>query len=81
VWQDYVIASVIVMFALTTLPLIKNRIRVPLWTAIPMVVGSVILAITYVSLDLWFSLTIEIVCAILWSTVLSISLKDRHVLA
>lgn len=79
-WQDYVIAAVIVVFSLTTLPLIVKRVKMPLWTAVPMVLGSITLALVYTTLGLWFSLGVEIACAILWSTILFISIKgiERH---
>lgn len=68
-WQDYVIAAVIVMFTLTTVPLIRNKVDVPLATSIPMAVGSFILAVTYVTMNLWLSEGVEIVSFILWLVV------------
>lgn len=76
-WQDYLIAAVIVMFTLTTIPLIRHRIRIPLTTCGPFVAGSLLLCVAYLTLDLWLSLGIEVVSASLWSIILARALRSR----
>ena len=69
-WQDPVIAGIIVGFTLTTIPLIRHRVRVPFATSIPMVVGSLGLVYVYSTMNLWFSCGIECVSFALWVEVM-----------
>lgn len=69
-WQDYVIAAVVAMFALTTIPLIRNQVRVPKLTSYPMHLGSIVLAVVYITLDLTYSLLVELVCVTLWGVII-----------
>lgn len=69
-WQDPVIAVVVLVFSLTVVPLIRARIKVPLWTSIPMIIGCAVLAVTYSTLGLWYSVSVEVLGTSLWITCL-----------
>jgi hypothetical protein len=70
IWQDAVISITVLIFALTIIPMIKARTVVPLWTAVPMVVGAIALTIAYITLGLWLSVAVEAASAVLWAVVL-----------
>ena len=70
IWQDPVIALVVFGFTLTTIPIIVHDVKLPLWTAAPMFVGSIILAVCYVTLGLWTSVLVEALAAVLWGYIL-----------
>lgn len=69
-WQDYAIALVVLVFTLTTIPMIKAKIKLPLWTTVPMVLGALILIIAYATLGLWFSVIVESLALIGWTILL-----------
>jgi hypothetical protein len=69
-WQDYVIATALVAFTLTTIPMIRSRVRLPLATTLTMVVGAAALALTYVTLGLWLSVAVETVALLGWAILL-----------
>lgn len=69
-WQDPVIAAVVLVFSLTVVPMIRAHVKVPLWTSVPMVTGCAVLALTYGTLGLWYSLSVEILGTVLWLTLL-----------
>lgn len=66
-WQDYVIAGTVLMFTLTTIPMIAKNVELPPLTTTPMFLGSIALAFCYASLSLWFSFGVELVSMWLWS--------------
>lgn len=66
-WQDYAIAIVVAAFTLTTIPMIRSGVRLPLWTTLPMTMGALILIICYLSLGLWFSVAVETIALIGWA--------------
>lgn len=74
-WQDYIIAVVVAIFTLTTLPMILSGSRLPLWTVLPMTIGAAILIVTYATLSLWLSVAVETVGLIGWSILLWRTLK------
>lgn len=67
IWQDVIIAAVVCMFTLTTIPLIRSGVRIPLLTAVPMVLGSALLVVCYITLALWLSVLIEVLATLLWA--------------
>jgi hypothetical protein len=67
IWQDAVIAGVVTMFTTTIIPLIRSGVPLPRLTTVPMVVGSIILSVVYVTMSLWLSLTIEAAQTLGWS--------------
>jgi hypothetical protein len=69
IWQDIVIAAVVSVFTLTTIPLIRSGVRVPLMTAVPMVLGSALLVLCYITLSLWLSVVIEVLATLLWASI------------
>jgi hypothetical protein len=69
-WQDYVIAVVLIAFTLTTIPMIRSKVRLPLATTLTMVVGAAALALTYVTLGLWLSVAVETVALLGWAILL-----------
>lgn len=69
-WQDYVIALTVMAFTLTTIPMIVNKVKLPLWTTAPMVTGSVALGATYVTMGLWLGALTELIALILWANLL-----------
>lgn len=68
-WEDYAIAIVVMVFNLTTLPLIMHRTKVPILTSLPMMLGATVLVICYVSLDLWFSVFVELFAVVAWAVI------------
>lgn len=74
-WQDFVIATVVMMFTLTTIPMILRSISLPMWTTVPMVIGSAALTVTYATLGLWLSVLIEFVALLLWAILLKRTFK------
>lgn len=70
IWQDFIIAGVVAMFTLTTVPLIKAGLTLPAGTTIPMTLGSAVLAVAYASLSLWFALSVEVISTLLWTILL-----------
>jgi hypothetical protein len=65
-WQDGVIATVIVVFTLTTIPMILREVTPPLLTSAPMVVGSVVLSLVYITLGLPLAMAVEWLSVTLW---------------
>lgn len=78
VWQDPVIALCVLVFTLTTLPMIRQHITPPLSTSVPMVIGAVILALVYITLALWFSVVIELAAAAGWLVLTLRGLQRRQ---
>lgn len=78
-WQDYAIAVVVLVFTLTTIPMIRARLALPLWTTLPMVVGALILTIAYATLGLWFSVGVESLAVVGWAILFYRSLFKRGV--
>lgn len=70
IWQDYLIALIIFGFTWTTVPLIRAGLTLPVGTTLPMTLGSVVLAIAYSTLSLWFALSVEVISILLWSILL-----------
>jgi hypothetical protein len=70
IWEDIVISITVLVFALTIIPMIKAKVKLPLLTTIPMVVGAVALTIAYISLGLWVSVGVEATSALLWGVLL-----------
>lgn len=75
IWQDLVISVTVFVFALTIIPMIEARTVVPLWTAVPMVLGAVALTVAYITLGLWVSVVVEVASAVLWAIVLRRSIN------
>lgn len=75
-WQDYTIAVVVAIFTLTTIPMIRHGVRLPLWTTVPMAMGGAVLIVTYATLGLWVSVLIECISLIGWTILLRRSLND-----
>jgi hypothetical protein len=69
-WQDYLIALVVMVFTLSVIPMITQKNTPPIATALAMSVGALILAIVYATLGLWFSLAVETLATILWGILL-----------
>jgi hypothetical protein len=69
-WQDYTIGIVVFLFALSIIPLIRHRTVVPLTTGVLMTAGAAVLAVTYITLQLWFSVTVEAFSVVMWGLVL-----------
>lgn len=76
-WQDYVIALVVLAFTLTTWPMIRSDVRLPRLTTFPMVVGGLVLILAYATLGLWVSVTIEVISLVGWTILLYRSLHAR----
>ena len=74
-WQDYAIAIVVASFTLTTVPMILAGTKLPMWTTGPMVVGGVILTVTYATLGLWLSVLVESLSLIGWMILLRRTFK------
>lgn len=74
IWQDLVVALCVVVFTLTTLPMLRHRVRVPLMTSVPMVVGALVLTVVYLTLGLWWSAGVEIVAATMWAALVRVGL-------
>jgi hypothetical protein len=70
IWQDLVISITVLVFALTIIPMVRAKVKLPLLTTIPMVVGAIALTIAYISLGLWVSVGVEVVSALLWGVLL-----------
>jgi uncharacterized membrane protein YhfC len=68
-WQDYVIAGVVLLFTLSVWPMVKARTPVPYSTSVLMTAGAATLAVVYVTMGLWFSLMVELVATLLWGLV------------
>jgi hypothetical protein len=64
------IAAVVAMFTLTTIPMIRSNVTLPVGTSLPMTLGSILLAIAYLTLGLWFALSVEVVSTVLWTILL-----------
>lgn len=77
IWQDAVIGTVVMVFTLTTIPLIRSGVHLPLLTAVPMVVGSTLLVGCYLTLGIWLSAVIEVFAVLLWSFLLKRALAGR----
>jgi hypothetical protein len=75
IWQDVVIFVTVLVFTLTTLPMILRGVTPPLLTSIPMVVGSVVLGLVYLSLSLPLSMGVEGLSVTLWSILLGRGLR------
>lgn len=69
-WQDLVAGTVVLVFALTTIPMIVERVPIPLWTSAPMTVGCAALAATFATLGLWYTVSVEMLGFALWSVLL-----------
>lgn len=74
-WQDYVIAVVLIAFTLTTIPMIRSGVRLPLGTTLTMVIGAATLAFVYVSLGLWTSVIVEVLSLLGWVILLARTFK------
>lgn len=74
-WQDYVIAVVLIAFTLTTIPMIRSRVRLPLATTLTMVIGAATLAVVYISLGLWTSVVVEVLSLLGWAILLARTFK------
>lgn len=66
IWQDIVIAVIVLVFAWTTIPMILQNTILPKSTTLPMTAGTAILAGTYATLELWYSFGVEMVATSLW---------------
>lgn len=75
IWQDIVIGLVVLVFTLTAIPLLRSGVRIPLLTAMPMVLGSCLLVVCYITLGLWVSVVIELFASVLWAMILRRSLS------
>jgi hypothetical protein len=75
IWQDVVIFATVFTFTLTTVPMILSGITPPLLTSIPMVAGSVVLGLVYLSLSLPLSMGVEGLSVTLWSLLLRRGLR------
>ena len=74
-WQDYSITIVVLVFNLTIIPMIRSEVALPLWTTLPMTVGAAVLAATYATLGLWFSVGIETMAFLGWAILLQRTFK------
>lgn len=74
-WQDYAIAIVVLVFTLTTIPMIRSQVKLPLLTTLPMVIGAAILIVTYATLSLWASVLVESGTLIAWLILLNRTFK------
>ena len=74
-WQDYAIAIVVLVFTLTTVPIIRDAIRLPPGTTIPMVIGAAILVVAYATLGLWYSVAVETLALMGWTILLMRTFK------
>lgn len=78
IWQDFIIAAVVAIFTLTVVPLIRADLTLPVGTTLPMTLGSLVLAIAYATLGLWFALSVEVVSTVLWSILLARTFKHAR---
>lgn len=69
-WEDATISITVLVFALTIIPMILAKVRLPKWTTVPMVLGAIALTVAYISLGLWLSVAVEAASAVLWSVLL-----------
>lgn len=74
-WQDYAITATVLIFNLTTIPMIMRNVKLPPWTSIPMFLGACVLVATYCTLALWWSMAIEVTAIFAWSILLRRSLR------
>ncbi len=74
IWQDPVIAFVVLLFTLTTIPMIRAGIRLPALTTLPMVLGGIVLLGCYATLGLWLGVAVQALAVVLWSILLRRSL-------
>lgn len=75
-WQDYVIAIVVLVFNLTTVPMIRARVVLPWLTVLPMCIGAGLLMLVYASMDLWFAEATEFVAIMLWTMLFCIKCEE-----
>jgi hypothetical protein len=79
VWQDYAIAIVVMVFTLTTIPMIRSNAMLPVGTSLPMILGGIVLVVAYSTLGLWLSLCVEIISCALWTILLMRKLRNATV--
>lgn len=79
IWQDIVIFACVCALTATIIPLIIHKVSMPLLTVIPMTAAMAVLAMTYATLGLWLSFSIEVISFGLWSIVLRNSYRPEQV--
>lgn len=79
-FQDILIFAVLLAFNVSTIPLIRGRVPVPLSTSLLMSGGAAILGVTYATMGLWLSVSVEVMSVGLWGVLLVRALR-RPVLA
>ena len=80
IWQDYALTSLIYMFVVVTIPLvrdvIKGRTTVNLLTAGPTAFGNYGMMYILATLELWISVTSAALIATLWLIIFIFSWRN-----
>lgn len=74
-WQDWVIFGGQLVLAATLIPTIVQRIRMPVWTALPAVLVLSMFVITFASLSLPLSMASSILNTLAWALILRNSIR------
>ena len=81
-WQDIVIAAVSFGFGFMLIPQLLDSIKgigfVNTTTSGLTIVGIIIFGITFATLDLWLSVASEIICAIMWTAIFILGVKNKR---
>lgn len=81
-WQDYAVTSVVYMFVVVTIPLVRDVIKrgvvVNLWTALPTSFGNYSLAVIFGTLGLWISTTSATLIATMWLIIFIFSWRNKN---
>lgn len=67
-WQDWAITAVQIIFIAALIPSLLHRQHKPaLWTSVPTALGLAIIAVSYFTLELWWSAAMSTVMSIGWA--------------
>lgn len=66
-WQDYVISICILVFIVALLPSVRGSDKPALSTSLITASVQLVLTLTYVTMELWYSVATGIVLFLLWS--------------
>ena len=80
-WQDYVIAIVSLLFGVILLPQFKDtwtgKTILNLYTAGLTTIGLYILGFTFITLNMWISVTAEFISGSVWLLLFILSYKNK----
>ena len=81
-WQDIVIAAVSFGFGFMLIPQLLDSIKgigfVNTTTSGLTIVGIITFGITFATMELWLSVGAEVICAIMWTAIFILGVKNKR---